>query len=66
MYMISEDPYKETGKKWCFHAHLNSYGRKREKWNTWDIYIYTMERWDDARTMVHLKKNKLPTFFHSF
>jgi hypothetical protein len=45
MYMLSEDPYKETGKKWCFHAHLNSYGRKREKWNTWDIYIYTMERW---------------------
>jgi hypothetical protein len=37
------------------------------KSGTLGTYIFT--RWrdgDDARTMVHLKKNKLPTFFHSF
>ena len=60
-------PKNGLREKWCFHAHLNSHGKGKGV-NTWDIYIYTMEMWSDAWTMVQLRKNNvlLPTFFLSF
>ena len=60
-------PKNGLREKWCFHAHLNSHGKGKAV-NTWDIYIYTMEMWSDAWTMVQLRKNNvlLTTFFLSF
>lgn len=66
--MISEDPIqRDLREKWCFHAHLNSRGRKRERWeHLGHIYLHNGGDGDDAWTMVHLQKNILPTFFLSF